>query len=299
MSSVGKQMADETGYKAHYHDAVDTFSRFLTQEEYIQAYELRRATPFHKGGGAGGFAGDALRILLDRLAKHVAAQGKTVDQVTILDAGSGLGHLSVYLACKGYCVHGVEIAKPGAEAARRLAERLGVGDRATFHVCSLEQTDLPDRSIDVIVGRNTLHHFIKYKNVPREFRRIVRDDSIGLFTDPFGENVFKNLFHDKERMRRLGDELLTKRSVEAFFHPSTVHFLPMHWFGLFNKLLRRHVIGARWLKLRRKLAGLFYGLDQMIPVNNRLALWFAGTVITEVDFSYPRQSQNRENHPSK
>jgi 2-polyprenyl-3-methyl-5-hydroxy-6-metoxy-1,4-benzoquinol methylase len=282
MSSDANQTADETGYKAHYRDAVDPFSAFHTQEEYLKAFETRWATPFHNGGWT--YEGDALQVLLDRLAKHVAKRGKTVAEATILDAGSGLGHLSVYLACKGYDVHGVEIAAPGVEASRRLAGRLGIGDRAKFHACSLEQTNLLDQSVDVIIGRNTLHHFIKYENVPREFRRVIRDGGIGLFTDPFGENVFKNVLHNKERMQRLGDELLTKKRVETFFHPSTVYFIPMNWFGLFNKLIKRYIIGRRWNRSRRKLASLFYRLDQMIPRNSRLALWFAGTVVTEVDF---------------
>ncbi len=284
--SISKQTVDESGYNARYsNDAVDFSSEILTKEEYVEAYERRYVRPYYKGGWT--FNGHATRIMLGLLAQHVAKISKTVDQVTILDAGSGLGHLSVYLACKGYYVHGVEIAKPSVEKARRLAERLGVEDRVTFYACSLEQIDLPNRSIDVIVGRNTLHHFIKYKNVIQEFQRIVRDDSIGLFVDPFGENVFKNLFQNKKRMKQLGDELLTKKSVEAFFHQLTVQFLPMQWFGLFDKLLKRNVIFGKWLKLRRKLSALFYRLDQMIPANNRLALWFAGIVVTKVDFSLP------------
>ncbi len=246
-------------------------------QEFIEQYERRHLHPFYKSKTR--FDGAESRSCLDRLAAYGAKQ--------VVDAGSGGGELSIYLACKGYEVTGVEISEQGTENARALADKIGV--ECNFVAASLEDTGLADGSIDAIVGFNTLHHFIKYPMVPTEFRRILKPNSPGLFVDPYSENLLKRPFHDKEQMERLGDTLLNKDVIAEFFDKEQVILEPSNWFTSLDKLLVRTLPKRRKSKVVHRLADVWHKLDSHIPAN-RATLWLSGSVVTEVLFNADRST---------
>ena len=145
--------------------------------------------------------------------------------LTILDAGCGLGELSVYLACKGFSVVGIDISAEACKSAMELSQRIGVSENCAFLDESLEELSLADSSIDFIIGHAALHHFIKY-DVPKEFYRIMKEGAKGFFADSFGENPVYHLFHDKEKMERLGDVILSKKLIESYFSSFKVRIIP-------------------------------------------------------------------------
>jgi SAM-dependent methyltransferase len=213
------------------------------------------------------------------LIEAADALGRNRDEITVLDAGCARGELSVYLACLGFRVIGVDISAEGCAVGRRLAERLGVGENCTFLAESLEHMALEDNSVDFIIGQGTLHHFIKYGGVPAEFLRIMKDKAQGFFDDPFQENLLYRLFHDKKKMERLGDCLLTKRLVTRYFEEFELELLPTDWFVMFDKFLDR-IFKLKGLIFRRRLSKVFFYLDRRIPSSSRLALLLSGSVIT-------------------
>ena len=204
---------DETGYDEHYKDVSITFG--TNPEDYMAEFEERFTQTFANGGWI--FDGGQVKRLLEELEKHNVRK--------VLDAGSGLGEVSVYLACKGYEVTGVEISEEGVSASRQLAERIGVDCK--FVKASLSDTGLADGSFDAVVGKHTLHHFIKYDGVAEELRRVSRPGAVGLFLDPYSENLFKNFFHNKNKLAQLGDELLTERKITEFFFAGTCFSQPV------------------------------------------------------------------------
>ena len=92
-------MNDETGYNTHYNGA-DLPLDCDSPESYRAEFERRFLTPFSQGGWT--FSGHASKAAFGALANS--------PKLKILDAGSGQGALSVYLACLGHEVTGVEIA---------------------------------------------------------------------------------------------------------------------------------------------------------------------------------------------
>ena len=262
------ELSDETGYNNHYKGARVVIAD--NPQDYIEEYEKRFLQRFADGGWV--FSGAQLKSAMERLEAHGAR--------TVLDAGSGKGELSVYLACKGFEVTGIEISEEGVKVASDLAERVGV--KCDFRAASLSETGLPDNSIDAIIGRNTLHHFIKYDAVPAEFRRITTENALAVFVDPFGENVFKNVFQNKKKMAILGDVLLTKEGIQEFFDQEKVEIEPSNWFTLLDKLLIRKV-GWKHKEAIRKVARITQKLDDAIP-RNRATLWLAGSSVTQVSF---------------
>jgi SAM-dependent methyltransferase len=71
---------------------------------------------------------------------------------TVIDVGSGSGVLSFVAARLGAArVYGTEVVKEAVEFARRNAERMGLGDRVTFHEGSLFEP-LNGVRADVVIG---------------------------------------------------------------------------------------------------------------------------------------------------
>jgi SAM-dependent methyltransferase len=253
--------ADEAGYDDLYGDRHLTALGSASLEEYTLEFENRFARPFCEGAWA--FGGTALRQALKQIDTFAEVSGRPRHELRILDAGSGMGYSSVYLAARGYDVTGIEISNAGVLKARELAATFGL-QNCRFEAASLDDTGLPDQGIDIIYGRNTLHHFIKYPNVAHEFRRIVKPGGMAIFIDPFGENVFKNLMQDKEKMRRLGDVLLTKPLIEEFFAHEQVTLTPFDWFGMLDKLLIKAMGWRRYQQPIRRFGRVTLRLDQRV-----------------------------------
>jgi len=275
MAVITAKKSDEEGYNAYYKGQVVDGGG--SKENYMTIFE-RQVRPFYLGGPTKGYArGVALQSLL----AAVEASGNQPEDLTVLDAGSGLGRLSAYLACKGFNVVGIDISSEGCATGQKLADELGVSDHCRFHAESLESTSLDDSSINFILGHGTLHHFIKYEQVPAEFKRILKVGGEGFFADSFSENRVYRIFHDKKKMEKLGDVPLTRRMIFEYFRGFEVKLLPMDWFVMLDKLYLKLLPKAA-VPLVRKLSRVHFWLDRRIPADSPLALALSGSVMTSI-----------------
>jgi hypothetical protein len=269
---------DRSGFDGFYGKNVRDASRITDCKAYVKVYE-KRLRPLCRGGSFRGYAqGLALQTLFDRCAEL----GADYRDVTVLDCGYGRGDLSLYLACKGFNVVGVDISETARINATEMADNIeSVGERCRFLAESLEKTSIDDRSVDFVVGINALHHFIKYQGVPAEFRRIMKPSAEAYFVDGFGENPLYRVFHDKEKMERLGDVVLNKKLIEDYFVEFQLTLTPTDWFSMIDKMLLR-LLPKSLSPAIRKLSLVSYALDRMIPKRSRLALYLSGVCFTKI-----------------
>ena len=276
--SIKAEKTDRTGYDDHYKENLSSLCVLSGRDEFINAYESTRIGPYYKSGNTKGYVrGEALRWLItdaDRL-------GIPRCEINILDAGSGQGELSVYLACLGFNVTGVDISSEAKACGEYLATRIGVSDKCDFHAESLETVSVDDSSMHFVIGHASLHHFIKYESVPAELHRILKEGGKGYFADAYGENILYHLFHDKEKMRRLGDVTLTKNLIESYFDGFQLEITPTDWFVMLDKFLLK-IFPTSWNPLVRRLSMVNNFIDRTIPGTSRIALYLSGSVLTEI-----------------
>lgn len=278
MSTLSNEKTDKRGYDQFYRGKVSGLANSADKQAYVERYERSNLSPFHAGGRTKGYArGLATRKLLDATIR----KGLTPADTLILDAGCGQGELSVYLGCKGYNVIGVDISEAGCSAARDLADRIGVSGNCSFLAQSLDSVSIADGEIDFIIGHAALHHFIKYEGVPDEFKRVTKGASEGFFADSFGENKVYHLFHNRERMKRLGDVSLTKNLIMQYFKDFHVELLPTDWFTMTDKLFLK-MFPRKWDTVAKRMSGYSFWLDRHISVSSRVALGLSGTVVTTI-----------------
>jgi len=97
----------------------------------------------------------------------------------VLEVGCGAGPLTAYLVEHGAAVTATDVS---AEMVR--LARIRVGDRATFHVTSIEKP-MPfarDHSYDLVVGSLVMHYVRDWEPVLREFRRVLRPGGAVVFS---------------------------------------------------------------------------------------------------------------------
>jgi len=245
---------------------------------YAAHFQRTRMEPLYLSGNEKGYVkGQCWK----RLERALRATGRSPGALTVLDAGCGLGELSVFLACQGFQVVGVELSPRACEHAAALAERYGVGARCRFLAASLESLPLPDASVDGVIGHASLHHFIKYPGVPAELRRVMRPGAEGHFADSFGEFPGYHVFHRKAAMARLGDVILTRRMLEDYFQDFELTLTPTDWFVMLDKIGQRY-LPARAQPAVRALSRLHFALDRRIPARSSLALRLSGSVLTSI-----------------
>lgn len=107
-------------------------------------------------------------------------------ETRVLDAGSGLGGPSRYLAETFGCqVAGVDVAPTYIAIAQLLAERSGLSNQATYSVASI--TDLPfaDASFDLVWTQHVVMNIPDRAGLYREMRRVLKPGGQFAFFDPY------------------------------------------------------------------------------------------------------------------
>lgn len=268
---------DRTGHDELYKGRASALFEARTRDQYVKEFEGLHASPFWRGGSAKGYVRG---LTVEYLMRSASNQHRSNERLCVLDAGCGQGELSVYLAAKGFRVIGVDVSGEAVTSSGRLAEKFGVLDSCHFLAATLEALPLDAESCDYVIGHGSLHHFIKYNGVPSELNRILKPAGEMFFADAFGENPLFRVFHDGQRMARLGDVLLKKGLVEDYFQDFEVTLHPTDWFVMLDKLFIR-LMPARANPLCRRLSWLWWHLDRLIPVN-RFTLALSGSVMTHV-----------------
>jgi SAM-dependent methyltransferase len=277
MSSYVKN--DKAGFEEFYgnHDAASV-PHFKSSTDFAEHFERTSLSPFYNGGS---YKGYGKWLAVQEIVKSAEAKNRARSEITVLDAGSGMGKLSIYLASIGFNVIGVEISEEGCAAATKIAVEVGVSDTVTFLAQSLESVTVETDSIDFVIGSAALHHFIKYDGVPAEFKRIMKPGAMGFFVDAYSENPLYRLFHNREKMERLGDVLLNKPLIEDYFSEFEVRLLPTDWFVMLDKFYTK-LLPKKLEPMIRRISRVHYNLDRKMPTNNRVALWLSGAVLTSI-----------------
>lgn len=273
-----RKKSDKSGYDKIYKNRVSSLSVISHPEEYVKTYERIGLSPFFKGGVTKGFVRGLATFELIK-----SADNKCVDrsEITIIDAGCGLGKLSVYLACKGFNVIGIDISDAACIACKYLAEKVGVTENCKFLAESLEEISVSSSSIDYIIGHASLHHFIKYERVPKEFMRVLKNRGEGFFADSFGENKIYSIFHNRGKMKRLGDVPLSKKLIKKYFLGFNVEIKPTDWFVMLDKFYQKF-LPHRYHSQIRKLSRIHFWIDRKIDTSSRIALFLSGAVLTKI-----------------
>lgn len=278
MLNIEKSLAEKEAYNDYYKGDLSKLSIATNVNEYLSIYNQVWMLPYYLGGHTKGYVRS---MTLKKLTHRVNCLGINPDKLTILDAGCGRGELSIYLACRGYKVIGVDISYEACTQAKILAKRIGINKNCSFWAKSLENIPIDDHSIDIVIGHGSLHHFIKYKGVPKEFMRVMKENSEGYFADGFAENKAYHLFHDKNKMDRLGDVILTRSLIVEYFAGFQVELIPLDWFTMLDKLYMR-IFHNNFTRQLRSLSRIHFWLDRRIPVSSRLALFLSGSVMTVI-----------------
>jgi len=250
-----------------------------SKNEFIKNYE-KEISPYYSGGY---IRGHMHRAALDMLL--YSCEKRNIDQkIKILDVGSGFGDLTVYLSLRGYEVIGLDIAETSKLAGEKLANKFNAN--CVFVAESIEKTSFPNNYFDYVIGFGSFHHFIKYKGGAQELNRIMKNGAIGYFADPFHENPFYRMFHNKEEMKRAGDEIMTRSKIYDYFSNFKLEIIPVDWFSMFDKLFM-YILKDKAEKNREKLritSKLFYYLDRHLPFKkSSIALFLSGSIVTKIE----------------
>jgi sarcosine/dimethylglycine N-methyltransferase len=162
-------------YEAAVGDAVDQDSellRFLDDldESAVTAAQLGSFDQFHVGGLAATVAfGQLLAV----------APGSEV-----LDAGSGLGGPSRYLAQTNGCqVTGIDLAPTYVAISRLLADRAGLSRVLQYEVGDLLALPFPDAGFDAAYTQHVMMNIADRDRAYREIRRVLKPGGVFAFYD--------------------------------------------------------------------------------------------------------------------
>ena len=125
----------------------------------------------------------------------------------LLDVGCGAGGPALRIAQKTECfVVGIDVHEQAISAARSLAERMGLAERAEFHTVNASgRLPFSDREFDAITCIDSINHLPDRPAVVADWARVLKTGGRLLFTDPI--TVTGPLSMDE----------IAKRSTAGFF----------------------------------------------------------------------------------
>ena len=100
------------------------------------------------------------------------------DGCTLLDLGCNWGRWTIAAAEKGWRATGIDRGKKSVQAAKRIAEQLGVA--ADYVLGDVRELPFPDASFDAVFSYSVLQHLAKddVRTVVAEIRRVLRPGGI-------------------------------------------------------------------------------------------------------------------------
>lgn len=107
-----------------------------------------------------------------------------LDGKTVLDAGCGLGSLSVHASKEGAKVFAIDLLMEIVRAARSIANVNGV--RCQFQRANISKLPFIDNSFDIVLGIGILHHLSKPDVITslEEIHRVLREGGKAVFQEP-------------------------------------------------------------------------------------------------------------------
>ena len=143
----------------------------------------------------------------------------------VLEMGSGFGQLSVFLACQGVTVTGVDVGTDLVAAARLLAQFNGAA--CTFHQCSVVEMPFPPHSFDAVIGASILHHLSEsdLTKALQEAHRVLKDGGVAVFYEPVENSRVFDLLQNLVPVGRRGSpdyrpSILQRRAWRAYIRAS-------------------------------------------------------------------------------
>jgi SAM-dependent methyltransferase len=138
----------------------------------ITAQQVGNFDQFHIGGLTSSI----------ELAKRVGISS----DAHVLDAGSGLGGPSRYLAETFGCrVAGVDLAPDYVAVARLLADRSGLAGQVSYTAGSITDLPFPDGTFDLVWTQHVVMNIRDRDGLYREIRRVLKKGGRFVFYDPY------------------------------------------------------------------------------------------------------------------
>jgi sarcosine/dimethylglycine N-methyltransferase len=141
-------------------------------EPPLTAEKLAGFDQFHVGGLAA--------------TAELATRARIARDMHVLDAGSGLGGPSRFLAEHIGChVTGVDLTPGYVAVASLLADRAGLSHRVNYRIGSIVDLPFDDGSFDVVWSQHVVMNIPDRARVYRELRRVLKTGGTFAFYDPY------------------------------------------------------------------------------------------------------------------
>ena len=225
------------------------------------------------------------REQVEYLSATVEALGPLAER-RILEVGAGSGALAVWLALQGADVTGIDVSGGILEVAAKRASLSGAAHQTRFVCVPIEEFDDPDRSYDLVIGSNVVHHFDRERAIAN-LARLLRPDGRAAFCEP--------VFFLPDVARRLRYAAVVRRRFPPHTHSPDERSLNRHDL----RVVSRYFSSVSWQPVQL-LCRLQNFVELSDPTFNRLesidrlvlghlspARWLARMIVLTLDQPRP------------
>ena len=167
---------------------------------------------------------DRLRLLkkygydIPKIRNRIIAKARLTIGGTILEVGTGRGHMAVALARKGFKFVSIDLDKNGQEVAKTYLKMVKGGKSVNFKIMNAEKLRYKDGSFDYVISVDFIHHAKHPVKCLKEMIRVAKNMLVVADINKRGARIMEKVHrlnghsHAPSKISLKGMEVLLKKS---------------------------------------------------------------------------------------
>lgn len=155
---------------------------------------------------------------IPRARRFILSKARLAKGSSILEIGTGRGHMAVILAKKGFKFISIDLDKKAQDTARMRLKEIKNGKLATLKIMNAEKLKFKDASFNNVISVNFIHHAKNPVKCLKEMIRVAKDMLIIVDINKRGERILEKVHrldghkHEKSKISLKETEVFLKRA---------------------------------------------------------------------------------------
>lgn len=154
---------------------------------------------------------------IPRARNFIISKAKLIKGSSMLEVGTGKGHMAIALAKKGFKLISIDLDKKAQDVAKIHLKKIRLEKLVTLKIMNAERLQYKDDYFDSVISVNFIHHAKDPRRCLKEMIRVVKNKLVVVDINKRGERIMEKVHnldghsHEISKISFKGMEVLLKK----------------------------------------------------------------------------------------